>query len=94
MQQLWPKTPLSGLKAFFCIFWNSFGVLHDRFFEMSPTVTHNTYYYKLTNTVPNTTSKKAFPFNQFEKERTMGCCDITCSSVCVFDDGRGIPLTG
>ncbi len=42
------KTPRSGLKDLISIFWNLFGVLHDRLFEMSPTVTNNTYYNKRT----------------------------------------------
>ncbi len=37
-----------GLKTFFCIFWNSCGVLPDRLLEMSLMVTPEVNYHKLT----------------------------------------------
>ncbi len=36
-----------GVKSFICIFWNPFGVLHERPLEESPTKIHHVYHHKL-----------------------------------------------
>ncbi len=45
----WPRVSRYSPKSFRCIFWNSFGVLHDGRLQKSVTVNSDVYYLKLTH---------------------------------------------
>ncbi len=48
-----PRVSRYGMKTLLCIFWNSFGVLHDRVSEMSLMATPYATYHRLTKVARN-----------------------------------------